>query len=395
MKNEIAAGSGGCMRRFDYVNASTGCYSAQCEALAGEISECKGRAQVVKRIYPDLLCSLEERAFVDTLEAAVRLEGQNIARSRVEELASGAPFSNDLESQVSGCARALRRIDAVESVANAEAGEKRVAPEARRHIGPDLALRAEALRVAGKSASIEPRDVLDAHADVFFARPSSGKSLYRARERMRVVIDGVEQEFQVSPVAAYETPLYLGAALDSLEDALSSNPRRALVLIAMFLVDFTCIRPFDEGTGRIARLAARQLMLRCGYDACRFVSVDALLARDPARYYEVLNACAEGWEHNANTYEPFVVYLMETVKEAYDALFAATPLFEGGHPSKTERVRLYFDASPGRHTKRDVASACPDISVSTIEAALGGLVKSGYLRMVGGGRSAAYERIEG
>lgn len=41
----------------------------------------------------------------------------------------------------------------------------------------------------------------------------------------------------------------------------------------------------------------------------------------------------------------------------------------------------------------DVMAACSDISVSTIEAALGGLVKSGYLRMVGGGRSTAYERV--
>ena len=381
------------MRKFDYVNASGDCYSAQCEVLAGELAECKGRAQVVKRIYPDLLRSLESRAFVDTLEAAVKLEGQNIARSRIEELAAGGVFSSDLESQVAGCARALRRIDASELSVDPETSASRVAPEARRHIGPDLALRAEALRAEGKSASIEPHDVLDAHADVFFARASSGRSRYRKRDRMRVVIDGVEQEFQVSPVAAYETPLYLGAALDSLEDALRTNPRRALVLIAMFLVDFTCIRPFDEGTGRIARLLARQLMVRCGYDACRFTSVDAVFARDPARYYEILNACAQGWERNANSYEPFVVYFMEAVGEAYDALFAATPLLEGGQPSKTERVRLFFDANPGRHAKRDVMAACSDISVSTIEAALGGLVKSGYLRMVGGGRSTAYERV--
>lgn len=58
-----------------------------------------------------------------------------------------------------------------------------------------------------------------------------------------------------------------------------------------FAVDVMCIKPFDEGTGRLARLFSLLLMEKAGFDVGRYVSVDRLCERHAAAYYEALNAC--------------------------------------------------------------------------------------------------------
>jgi len=52
-----------------------------------------------------------------------------------------------------------------------------------------------------------------------------------------------------------------------------------------------------------------------------------------------------------------------------------------------------FDEKLGKLTKKEIAEACPDISLATIEAALGELVKSGYIQKVGAGKNTGYVRV--
>lgn len=66
---------------------------------------------------------------------------------------------------------------------------------------------------------------------------------------------------------------------------------RKLMMIPTFAVDVMCIKPFDEGTGRLARLFSLLLMEKAGFDVGRYVSVDRLCERHAAAYYEALNAC--------------------------------------------------------------------------------------------------------
>lgn len=62
------------------------------------------------------------------------------------------------------------------------------------------------------------------------------------------------------------------------------------MMIPSFTVDVMCIKPFDEGTGRLARLFSLLLMEKTGFDVGR-LSVDRLCERHAAAYYEALNAC--------------------------------------------------------------------------------------------------------
>lgn len=63
------------------------------------------------------------------------------------------------------------------------------------------------------------------------------------------------------------------------------------MMIPSFAVDVMCIKPFDEGTGRLARLFSLLPTSKAGFDVGRYVSVDRLCERHAAAYYEALNAC--------------------------------------------------------------------------------------------------------
>lgn len=344
------------MRTFSYHDIVEHRADQQHCPLLSRLSEYKGRFEAVKLAYPDLLRSLSREALIDDVHASAKIEGIAVERSRVSEIVAGAAPRTPHERQIAGYAAVQKEIDAGAGAFDVSAGA-----------------------------------IVRMHASLLPDSDFKGRSRYRKRDTLDVRIDGRVESVRVSPINAFETPLYLGSACDSLAEAMEGDGCCKLLLIPRFTVDMLCIRPFDEGNGRLARLFSRMLMLRMGADICRYVSIEALCEHDASFYYQALNECTEGWERNANSYDPFIVYWLAVVKQAYESLFAKTAFSTGGAPSKPERVRLFFERHPGAHTKRDVADALPDISISTIENALHELTGDGVLRRCGRGRSTSYE----
>ncbi len=346
------------MRTFSYSDVIEHRASQRYCTLLSQLSEYKGRFEAVKLAYPDLLDSLAREAFIDDVHASAKIEGISLDRARVAEILSGEKATTPAERQIAGYAAAQREIDGDPFIID-----------------------------------IAAASIVKLHALLLPDANFGGRSRYRKLDYLRMAVEGRTESVRVSPINAFETPLYLGSACDSLAEAMAEESCCRLLLIPHFTVDMLCIRPFDEGNGRLARLFARLLMLRMGLDICRFISIEALCDHDAAFYYQALNECTAGWDRNAGDYDPFVTYWLAIIKQAYEALFAKTAFSTGGAPSKPERVRLFFERHPGSHTKRDVAEALPDISLSTIENALHDLTTHGVLRRTGAGRSTSYELV--
>ena len=163
-------------------------------------------------------------------------------------------------------------------------------------------------------------------------------------------------------------------------------------MIPTFAVDVMCIKPFDEGTGRLARLFSLLLMEKAGFDVSRYVSIDRLCERHAAAYYEALNACLGSWDAQECDYSPFVELWLSLVSEAYRTLLAAIENAPAGTPSKAQQVRDLFAFRSNPMAKAQVIAALPEVSLSTVENALHALVREGYLEKIGAGRSTAYRR---
>jgi predicted HTH transcriptional regulator len=88
------------------------------------------------------------------------------------------------------------------------------------------------------------------------------------------------------------------------------------------------------------------------------------------------------------------IYYLGILLKAYYEFEERVEYFSMKGFSKPDRVKVYIDTKLGKVTKGEIIEACPDVSKVTIERTLTSLVKSGYLKKVGGSRSTAYIKSE-
>jgi Fic family protein len=358
------------MRTFDYATLSRRLLDGRAAELSVEIYQDKGKMELLRQMHPDVFEGLEEAAHFENVDASFRIEGMLLDRDR------------------------LRDVVAMESKAWPEIDRQAVSQlseEEAQAYGYSHALRVVERDAAGQA--ISSGTAVRFLEDLLCGRLLGHRSRYRKKGYLYTLVDGHMQAVPASPIVAFETPLVFGGSCDALADAFGVRGANPLAMIPVFTVDLLCIRPFDEGNGRVARLMAMLLLETAGFDVYRYQSVDRIFEEDVAGYYEALNACAEGWDTERNDYAPFVEHWMAAVHDAYCRLFDNVELRVSMPSSKTQRVRAFVERAGGPVRKRDIVAANPDISVSTIENALGQLVREGAVRKVGAGRSTAYEAV--
>lgn len=343
------------MRTFDYRHLPQQLFDGKVGDANVRAYEDKGKLALLKEMHPAELDALREQAHFDNVDASTRVEGLYVDTARVHELLEGADPIGETEAQIVGYSDALRFIE--------DHSDK---------------------------FDLSTTVILGLHEALYSHRDMGRKSRYRKRDYMYVQVDGHPQAMPVSPITAFETPLVLGGACDSLSDAFSAEACSPLILNAVFTVDFLCIRPFDEGNGRVSRLFADLMLMKAGFDIARYVSIDRIVEQSAMEYYDALNACVEGWDRGKSDYAPYVLYWLTVLHEAYRQLFAKLELTTASQGGKSERVRLFVEQSGAPVTKRQIREAFPDISEATIENVLGKMVKDGAVEKTGAGRSTAY-----
>ena len=160
-----------------------------------------------------------------------------------------------------------------------------------------------------------------------------------------------------------------------------------LVLIPMFILDFLCIHPFNDGNGRMSRLLTLLLFYKAGYIVGKYISMEMLIEKTKETYYEALQASSTGWHEGENSYEPFVKYYLGIMLKAYNEFESRVEHLKHRSLSKPDRIKAVIDNKVGKITKKEIMELCPDISKITVERTLTNLVKSGYIAKVGAGPS--------
>ena len=346
------------MRTFDYGHLPKGLFSGAVGDANMKIHEDKGKLDVYEQMHPELLESLKAPAKMDSADASAHIEGLYIDKARVADLMMGATPLGETEAQIAGYAKALDLIDAETS-----------------------------------SLELSTATILKLYETMYGYRDLGRKSRYRKKDYAYVQVDGHMQAMPVSPITAFETPLVLGGACDSLAESFETSHASPIVLASVFTVDFLCIRPFDEGNGRIARLFADLMLKKAGFGISRYMSLDRVIEGDAMGYYDALNACVEGWDRGRNDYAPYALYWLEHIHSTYQRLFDTVEVFLREPGGKSERVRAYILNSDNAVSKRQILEAFPDISEATVENVLGKMVKAGEARKIGAGRSTAYEPV--
>ena len=196
-----------------------------------------------------------------------------------------------------------------------------------------------------------------------------------------------------TPLAPYETPDALDRICEEYNRVIGNMELEPLIAISVFIHDFLCIHPFNDGNGRMSRLLTTLLLYRNGFYVGKYISLEAKIAKNKDLYYEALYASQDGWHEGTDNPVPFIKYLLGTVLAAYKDFEDRFALVETKR-SALETVRLATQNKIGRFNKQDIRELCPSLSVSSVEGALRRLVASGELKREGSGRNTHYYRTK-
>lgn len=346
------------MKAFDYIKEPEKLLTPEIVQMIGSIHEHKGKQELFLEANVDELKNLLEVALIQSTGASNRIEGIYTTDKRLEELVrEKVEPRNRSEQEIAGYREVLATIH-----------------ENYEYITP------------------RPNILLQLHRDLYSYAGSGGN--YKNADNVIAETDAEgHQKARFIPVPAFQTADVMDELCNQFLQAWEANRIDKLLLIPMFILDFLCIHPFNDGNGRMSRLLTLLMLYKVGYIVGKYISMEMLIEKTKETYYEALQASSIGWHENENSYEPFVKYYLGIMLKAYNEFESRVEHLKTRTLSKPERIKAMIDQKVGKITKKEIMETCPDISKTTVERTLADLVKSGYITKVGSGPATAYVRI--
>ena len=333
------------MRRFDYQEKWKSLLTPEIVSYLTQIHEFKGEQTLFIEAKADTLTQLVEIAKIQSTESSNKIEGIYTSDSRLRELVKDKtrPRTRN-EQEIAGYRDVLNTIH-----------------ESHDHIPPKSAI------------------ILQLHRDLYkFESYNIGEDS-----------QGIKK-IRFKPVPAWETPEAMEELCRAFEEAMATGEIDPLLLIPMFILDFLCIHPFNDGNGRMSRLLTLLLLYRSGYIVGKYISIERVIENSKELYYECLRESSENWYENKNDYTPFVKYMLGVIVGAYREFSSRIKLLITQNISKPERIEEIIKNTLGTITKKEIAEKCPDISVVTIQRTLAELLTAEKILKIGGGRYTKY-----
>ncbi|MGI6462135.1 MAG: Fic family protein [Candidatus Scatomorpha sp.] len=198
-------------------------------------------------------------------------------------------------------------------------------------------------------------------------------------------------EILFTPLAPYETAEALDRICEEYNRVIGNMEVEPLIAIPVFIHDFLCIHPFNDGNGRMSRLLTTLLLYRSGFYVGKYISLEAKIAKNKELYYGSLLKSQISWHEGADDKLPFIKYLLGAILAAYKDFEDRFELIETKRPA-LETVRLATQNKIGHFTKQDIRELCPSLSLSSVEGALRKLLESGEIKRFGVGKNTYYSR---
>lgn len=334
--------------------------------LVAEIDEFKGAWRALGALAPERLTALRRVATIESVGSSTRIEGARLTDREVEHLLSGLDTtllrSRD-EEEVAGYAEVMETLfEGWESVPLTENYVKQLHQMLLKYSTKDVRHRDEYKKLPN-------------HVEAFDA---DGKSL------------GVV--FQTT--SPLETPWRMTELIQWTVEAIHDVGWHPLLVIAVFVVRFLAIHPFQDGNGRLSRVLTTLFLLRAGYVYVPYSSLESVIETDKEGYYLALRRTQGTLAEENPNWEPWILFFLralERQKQRLEQKVAREQLWELALPALSVQI-LELAREHGRITTAQIEAATGE-SRSTIKARLNALVQSGTLARYGKGRSTWYALI--
>lgn len=199
-------------------------------------------------------------------------------------------------------------------------------------------------------------------------------------------------EILFTSLAPNETSEALDRICEEYNRVIGNLEVEPLIIITIFIHDFLCIHPFNDGNGRMSRLLTTLLLYQNGFYIGKYISLEAKISKNKDLYYSALSQSQTGWHEGKEDALPFIKYILGTILASYKDFEERTSIVQEKLPA-LEMVRMASKSKIGRFNKQDIRELCPTLSDSSIEGALRKLVAAGELKKEGKGKSTCYFRL--
>ena len=363
------------MRNFDYTKYKSYSWDNEILNYLSQIHEYKGRQELFLRQKPVEMEKLVEVAKVQSVESSNRIEGIVTTTSRIGQLVKEktTPRNRD-EKEIAGYRDVLNTV----------------------HENYEYIL------VTGNV-------ILQLHRDLMqYAETGNGGKYKITQNYLKETrADGTEF-IRFTPVPPYETEPCINSICENFKIMMEDSSVDPLLIIPVFLHDFLCIHPFNDGNGRMSRLLTLLLLYKSGYLVGKYISIEKHIEKTKEAYYDALEGASEGWHEEKDNPTIFVKYMLGVILACYREFESRVEIISdttivsetatGKKKTITIKSKAYdivkasVDSRIGKFTKRELVNICPSISEKAVEVALKKLVDEEYVVKHGSGKNTFYSK---
>ena len=335
--------------------------------LVAEIDEFKGRWEALKNLAPERLSKLRKVATIESIGSSTRIEGAKLSDAQVETLLSDTKMKSFLtrdEQEIAGYAEAMDLVfQAWEDMPITENHIRQLHQTLLRHSTKDERHRGD-------------YKTLDNHVVAFGP-------------------DGEELGVVFATISPFDTPREMEALVTWVQKSIREESFHPLLIVAIFIVKFLAIHPFQDGNGRLSRVLTTLMLLRAGYAYVPYASLESVVEENKSQYYNALRRTQKTLDDSPD-WEPWIGFFLralrkqkaileERVEDEKEAQITTEEL----HPLSMEILTLF------RCAKRLTVSEIVDLTSAnrnTIKVRLRELVKSNHLSQHGKARATWYSQ---
>ena len=331
--------------------------------LVCRIDEFKGAWRTMGTIAPDRLLALRRVATIESVGSSTRIEGSKLSDREVERLLSNLAikkFETRDEQEVAGYAELM-----------------------------DLMFR------AWEEIPFNENHVRQLHQILlqYSQKDEWHRGSYKTNANSVAAFDenGVQIGIVFETATPFETPRLMAELLALVNDEREKAVLHPLLIIAIFVVVFLEIHPFQDGNGRLSRVLTTLLLLQAGYAYVPYSSLESVVEANKEAYYLALRQTQGTIRSDAPNWQPWLLFFLRSLAEQMRRL-----------EKKVERVRIVLAALPelslqivefarehGRVTMAE-AIKLTGASRNTLKQHFRDLIERQHLEQHGSGRGVWY-----
>ncbi len=257
-----------------------------------EIDEFKGRWEALQTLSPERLSALRHVATIESIGSSTRIEGVKLTDRQIETLLSSLQrnaFKSRDEQEVAGYAKAM-----------------------------DLLFQSR------EELTLTENHLKQLHSVLltFSAKDEYHRGQYKRTPNNVVAYDREGKEIGVifETASPFQTPVEMEQLVQWTAQALSEKLMHPLLVIAVFVVRFLAIHPFQDGNGRLSRILTTLLLLRNGYAYVPYASLEGVIEENKDLYYAALRKTQGTLKQPGPDWETWAMFFLRCLKKQKDNL---------------------------------------------------------------------------